>query len=400
MSDFDVVVVGAGPAGSTAARELAARSARVLLIDRAVFPRDKPCGGGVLLSATTDLPFSLAPVTERVITSFRISYKRGAAFEHHFDQPLALMTQRSRLDAFLVEQAVAAGVVFRDGAPVGGVEQSHDGVRVTFREGDVCSADALIAADGANGVVRRSLGMPALRSAIALEANAPSVPEAWTDRVGLDLGSLPGGYGWVFPKGDHCNVGVGGWPAVGPGLRAELAAYAKSEGFDPESLESHRGHHLPLRETGSAVQLGRVAFVGDAAGLVDPLSGEGIGNAIRSGVLAAAEVSRLLRGEVTGLEGYQASLEREIDPDLLVSRQLQALFHQQPWPYVQMLRRSSRFWGAFCRIVRGDQTYAGFKGRLGPLGRIVDLVAARADRSVQRRSGWAGVGTSHRDGDR
>ncbi|MCZ6706449.1 MAG: FAD-dependent oxidoreductase, partial [Chloroflexi bacterium] len=64
MSDFDVVVVGAGPAGSTAARELAAQSARVLLIDRAVFPRDKPCGGGVLLSATTDLPFSLAPVTE------------------------------------------------------------------------------------------------------------------------------------------------------------------------------------------------------------------------------------------------------------------------------------------------------------------------------------------------
>lgn len=388
MTDYDVIVVGAGPGGSTAARELAARSARVLLVDRKTFPRDKPCGGGLLISATQDLPFSLAPVTERVVSSFRVTYRRGAAFHHRFDRPLALMTQRAQLDAFLAEQAVAAGTTFDDGRAVESVESEPDTATVRFKGGDTVTASAIVAADGANGIVRRALGLTKLRSAVAFEANSPGVPDAWTDAVGLDLGSVPGGYGWVFPKGDHLNLGVGGWPSVSPSLRGELDAYTTSQQLDPATLHDHRGYHLPLRDAGSPAYVGRVAFVGDAAGLVDPLSGEGIGNAIRSGGIAAQEVSRLLAGDVSDLLGYQLALERRIDPELQAARQLQALFHQQPWPYVQMLHRSGRFWRAFCHIIRGDQTYAGFKSRLGPLSRLLDLAAARADRGMMRKSGW------------
>jgi geranylgeranyl reductase family protein len=387
MNDYDVIVVGAGPAGSTAARELAA-SCRVLLLDRAAFPRDKPCGGGVLISATPLLPFSLEPVTERVVTGFRVTYRRQAVFHHYFDEPLALMTQRSRLDAFLVDRAVEAGVEFRDACGVQDVEPEPRGVIVRLTNGDRLSAPALIAADGANGPVRRSLGLPALRRAVALEANLPGVGPTWSDSVGLDLGSMAGGYGWVFPKGDHSNIGVGGWPAVGRKLRAELNAYATTEGFDPATLTGVRGHHLPLRDAGSIAAVGRVAFVGDAAGLIDPLSGEGIGNAIRSGVIASQEALRILAGEAIDFAAYQRRVELELEPDLATSRQLQALFHRQPWPYVQMLRRSGRFWRAFCRIVRGEQTYAGMKGRLGPLGGVVDLVASRAERTNRARAGW------------
>jgi geranylgeranyl reductase family protein len=387
MNDYDVIVVGAGPAGSTAARELAA-SCRVLLLDRAAFPRDKPCGGGVLISATPLLPFSLEPVTERVVTGFRVTYRRQAVFHHHFDEPLALMTQRSRLDAFLVDRAVEAGAEFRDACGVQGVEAEPSSVVVRLANGDRLSAPALIAADGANGPVRRSLGLPALRRAVALEANVPGVGPNWSDSVGLDLGSMAGGYGWVFPKGDHSNIGVGGWPVVGQKLRAELNAYATTEGFDPAALTGVRGHHLPLRDAGSIAAEGRIAFVGDAAGLIDPLSGEGIGNAIRSGVIASQEAVRILAGEAFDFAAYQRRVELELEPDLATSRQLQALFHRRPWPYVQMLRRSGRFWRAFCQIVRGEQTYAGLKGRLGPLGGMVDLVASRAERTNRAGAGW------------
>ena len=186
-----------------------------MLLDRADFPRDKPCGGGVLISAARLLPFSLEPVTEQTITSFRVRYRRDWEFEHRYPAPLAIMTQRARLDAYLAEQAANAGADFRDGAAVRGIDS--DAVRVRLANGDVHEADAIVAADGANGIVRRALGLPRLRGAVALEGNAPRSETAagrWRDAVGLELGTMPGGYGWVFPKGEHCNVGVGGYPAA------------------------------------------------------------------------------------------------------------------------------------------------------------------------------------------
>lgn len=385
---WDVIVVGAGPGGSTAAYELAKAGAEVLLLDRAEFPRDKPCGGGVLISAVNLLPYSLDAVTEQTITSFRVRYKRSWEFEHRYHEPLAIMTQRSRLDAFMVEQAVAAGAEFRDGSPVRGI----DGTLITLANADVHEAGAIIAADGANGIVRRALGLARLRGAVALEGNADRslqpAGERWSDAVGLELGSMPGGYGWVFPKGDHCNVGLGGFPAAAPTLRDELSRYAGCESFDGDSLTELRGHHLPLRDPNSALVSGRTAFVGDAAGLVDPLSGEGIGNAIRSGQLAADAALDLIAGTSTDFSSYQSAIEAEIEPELRVARQLQALFHQSPWPYVQLLRRSDRFWTAFCRIVRGESTYTSFQSRLGLAKALVDVAAGFAERRGRQNAAW------------
>ena len=134
---------------------------------------------------------------------------------------------------------------------------------------------------------------------------------------------------------------------------------------------------------------GRVAFVGDAAGLVDPLSGEGIGNAFRSGRMAASAVGEVLSGAAPDLSGYQQGVERELDPELAVARQLQALFHQAPWPYVQAFRRSGRFWRSLCGIVRGESSYAALRGQLGPLRPLFDVAAWQADRSMWGRSGWS-----------
>ena len=234
--ETEVVIVGAGPAGSTAARELAARGVDVLMLERAKFPRDKPCGGGVTIRCDNLLPFSLDPVIEDVITGAVIQIRDGKAVTRDADAPITYMTQRRYLDRFLVEQAQAEGAEFQDGRRVDHIEQTPDGFEVRVANGapngdrnggDVIHARAVLGADGANGVVRTFLGYEHFEeSGVALEAHIafPDGVPAWLrGRVVLRLAAMQGGYGWIFPKGDHVNIGVGGWKAAaGADLRPQL----------------------------------------------------------------------------------------------------------------------------------------------------------------------------------
>jgi geranylgeranyl reductase family protein len=385
---YDTIVAGAGPAGSTATRILAREGASVLLLDRARFPRDKPCGGGVTLRAAGCQDLDLSPVVERIVTGARFSLRLGEAFDRRYEEPLTYMTQRRRLDAFLVEAAVAAGATFQDGEPVRAVEVSPNGgsgsgVTVRTERGSY-SARALIGADGANGVVGRNTGTrPEMEVAVALEGNVPypdGVPERWREFVGLDLGGLAGGYGWVFPKGDHLNVGVGAWKYAAFTLRPKLAGLCARYGFDLYGLEGLRGHHLPVRVPGSTIARGPVAVVGDAAGLVDPLSGEGIHMAFMSGRLAAKAALRMLAGEADDLSAYQRAVERRLQPELSASRKLQELVQFAPPPYVAVMQRSEKFWRLFCHLLRGELTYLDFLRMIGPLRLAVDVFASAAQR--------------------
>lgn len=397
MTIYDAIVVGGGPAGSTAARCLAQAGASVLLLDRARFPRDKPCGGAMSVRAASCQEMDLSPLVERTVTGVRFCLRLGPAFERRYEEPLTYMTQRCRLDAYLVEGATRAGATFRDGEPVRGLEVALNGGRagggsgsslaraVIVRAGEGSfAARAVIGADGANGVVGRAVGLrPQTEEAIALEGNVPcpdGVPEAWEELVGLDLGGLAGGYGWVFPKGDHLNVGVGAWKYAGFTLRPKLAALCRRYGFDAEGLEGLRGHPLPVRVPGSEIARGPVALVGDAAGLVDPLSGEGMRMAFLSGRMAAEAVLRFLAGEAEDLSSYQRAVDRRLQPELTASRKLQEMFHFAPPPYVAVIQRSDRFWRFCCRLIRGERTYLDLLRIVGPMRLAVDFFAAWARR--------------------
>ena len=381
---YDVIVAGAGPAGSTAARVLARQGASVFLLDRARFPRDKPCGGGVTLRAASALDIDIAPVVERTIYGARFSLRLGGHFDRFYDRPLTYMTQRCRLDEFLANAAVEAGADFHDGEQI--LEVEADGVAggVTLRTASGSyEGRVLVGADGANGIVGRWLGPRHWEDGVALEGNLPysdDIPLEWHELVALDLGGLAGGYGWVFPKGDHLNVGVGAWKYAGFTLRPKLAELCRRYGFDSEALESLRGHHLPLRQAGSPVAKGPVLLVGDAAGFVDPLSGEGIHMACYSASLAADAIGDVLAGRAADLRGYQRAIEEIIQPELDLSRDLQELFHFAPPPYVAMMRGSERFWHLFCRLIRGDFTYQSLTRRLGPMRVAVGYFAGVARR--------------------
>jgi geranylgeranyl reductase family protein len=300
MGHFDAIVVGAGPAGSATALRLARAGAKVLLLDRARFPRDKPCGGGLTGRAVRELPVDVAPVVEDAVRAFEVRLGYRSRFVRRSEAPLVLMTQRRRLDAFLGEQAAEAGADFRDGITVGGLAIGPDGVTLQAG-GERVSADALVGADGVNGFVAKAAGLGGgILYGIALEGNGPLRPEQ-RGRATVEVGVVPGGYGWVFPKADHANYGVGGWAAEGPRLRRHLRRLCAVHGVDVDGLSDLHGRRLPMRRTTAAAR-GRVLLVGDAAGLVDPLSGDGISEALLSARLAAEAI---VAGD---LAGYEPSL--------------------------------------------------------------------------------------------
>ncbi len=374
---YDTIVVGAGPAGSTAARLLARRGARVLLLDRACFPRDKPCGGAVTISAANEAGIDLSPVIERTVNEVQVSFRLGKPFVRAWPEALTYMTQRCRLDAYLAEQAAAAGADFRDSVAVQHIEV-NDGVLVRAN-GDAYAGRALVGTDGANGIAARALGLaPVGEAAVALEGNVPGTDGLivrWEHTIALDFGGIPGGYGWLFPKVDHLNVGVGGWRWVGPTLRERLSALCRYLGLDESALWGLRGHHLPLRASGAPIVRGPALLAGDAAGLVDPLSGEGIHAAFVSGRLAAEAIARYLAGETADLSGYEAAVDRELMTDIEVSRKLQAVFQRMPRPCVAVMHRSDRFWHVLCGLVRGETSYSALRRRLGPLRWALDATA-------------------------
>ena len=289
MEKFDVAVVGAGPAGSTTAYRLARAHARVLLIDKVPFPRDKPCGGGLTTRAVRQLPMSIDPVVEDEVTRVRCRLRYRRTMERSSEHVLCRMTQRRRLDAYLVEQAVEAGATFRDG--VRAEIESDRRLRV---DGKAVEVDALVGADGANGITAKALGLGGdIVNGVALEGNLPyeRLPDdEWRGMLVLELATLPGGYGWIFPKGDHVNVGVGGWGTEGPRLRAHLETLCDHYGVDVDELTNVRGHRLPMRRSGTKLAGGRALVVGDAAGVLDPVSGDGIYEALVTGELAAQHI--------------------------------------------------------------------------------------------------------------
>ena len=326
----------------------------MLLLDRARFPRVKPCGGGVTTRAYKQLPFSIDPVVERVVGTAELQL--GSRTAARGKGILAYMTQRRRLDHFLAEKAAEAGADFRDGVKVTAIETDERGANVTAGA-ERFHGSALIGADGVNGVTARALDLGGNRTVgVALEGNLPNAKgdaERFRESFLVEFDCVPGGYGWIFPKGDHLNVGVGGWEAEGPRIREHLAAFCRKHGVRVDALEDIRGYRLPCREPDSTLVRGRALLVGDAAGLLDPLTGDGMFEAFLSGRLAAEAVGKLLAGEEETLETHGARVTRHLAPLLWASWSLKASFDRFPRTTFALVK-SRVVWPVIEKLVTGE----------------------------------------------
>lgn len=287
-SDAQVIVVGAGPAGSTAACLLARAGLSVLLLEKRAFPRDKLCGG-FLAARSLGLLEQLhgAETCQELYHAsddrFQIWHAGGLVVDRRLGDRMAFI-QRLELDHFLVRQAQLAGARLVENVEalelVQGAVAGHSQVVLRLRDGREVRASHLVVADGAQSRLARQLQPRARSQGLAMEVQVPFAGEAVPR---LDFGLFPWGYGWLFPKRGCVTVGVAQWGGRKEGCKTLLANYLRLLGL-PEVPAS--GWVLPDRPL-RRLCLGRVLFVGDAAGLCEPISGEGLYYALRSGERAA-----------------------------------------------------------------------------------------------------------------
>ncbi|TKJ29994.1 hypothetical protein CEE39_08610 [bacterium (candidate division B38) B3_B38] len=323
MSDkFDVAIIGAGPAGSTAARLLAEKGYRILLVDKATFPRDKICAGWVNRLAVERFPYlqeSLDTLMETPfygLTFLSPDLLRRALYQEN--KPVGYLALRSRFDDGLRRIALEAGVEFIEGNGLLKMEEEQDAVRFTLQRGDTYRASVVIGADGAHSRVARLLSMRRCWQkqwrVVCANEDLPSSPQRVLSFYGEKpciyvipkFGDLTG-YGWVFPKKHHICVGIGGFLKKGQSIKRlyfQLIRALQENGLLPEeSIPQSVSYAIdPVGGVYSQRSLvkGRVLLVGDAAGFVSSLTGEGIYPAMVSAQCAAEVIdSAFRRGTIT-----------------------------------------------------------------------------------------------------
>ncbi len=322
---FDLIVVGAGPAGSSCAERAAELGLRVAVFEKAVFPRSKPCAGGLSSRALGLLGPSVNSIIHHKLRTSEISIGRRVTVTWTGRDTSVATTSRKELDQYLAERAIRAGARVEFGAAVDSVTDLGDRVEIVVGSRTL-SAPHLVAADGVRGSIRGMVGMPTLRLSAAAYARVfpdrSSDLEPFLDRVMIDGDACRGGYGWIFPKRDHLNIGVCGTAPLGPDYIRDADRFIEKRGLSSWRMEGHFARPTPAEVKQAGLAKGRILVVGDAAGLADPITGEGISYSIASGRLAAEAASEAEGGGWEASTVYRRRAAREIVPVLNQTRRL------------------------------------------------------------------------------
>lgn len=381
---WDVVVVGAGPAGASAARVAAEAGRRVLLLEKAALPRYKTCGGGIIGPSAAALPPGFRPpVKDRVhAVTFTYHGRWSRTRRARSTTPLFALINRPEFDNALVDAARAAGAEVRQDTTVQRLDQDPHAVTVALADGTSVRALAVVGADGSAGRTAAYVGVEFDQVDLGLEAEIPVPPEVaehWRGRVLIDWGPVPGSYAWVFPKDDVLTVGVicarGNGAATRAYLRDFIASQALS-GFRPTVTS---GHLTRCRTDESPLAKGRVLVAGDAAGLLEPWTREGISFALRSG-RAAGEAAALMSAAHAdtdikeAAETYRTAVDTTLAREMRAGRHMLAAFTRRPRVFHGTVATVPKAWTAFQSIVSGSKTLAEYVER-PPIRRALDRIA-------------------------
>lgn len=336
---YDVTVVGAGPAGSTTAKLLSEKGFKTLLIDKEQFPRDKPCGGGLPLRVLQRFPYV---VDDKIIEAYSSS---GTVFspslKHQIDickdRPIISTILRKKFDYELLNFAQNAGAIIQQQTLVDSVKTSDEKAQVKLHQGQTIDTEIVVGADGVNSVIAKTTGL----QKTGAEKGVCLLQEFEVDENIMDEYFTPfrhcyihsrfksiGGYGWVFPKKKHLNVGFGIVQALKnleqkPNILKCYQSYVsllKESNLIPQDLKKAeiKGGALPTHPLEKTYGR-RLLLVGDAAGFINPLSGEGIYYAMASGKIAAELITEALEKNDTTeefLSKYQRLWQKDFGKDI------------------------------------------------------------------------------------
>ncbi len=344
MTDYDVIVVGGGPAGSTTARRAAQQGLSVLLVDKEKFPRAKPCAGGINEPVEQSLDFNIDKVIHRRMYGQTLFAPSGLRVDCSRPKRAGAMVMREEFDHLLLQKAEEAGAEVRTGERISKVSNSSERVMVETADGSVYTGSYLVGGDGVNSIVAKQIGFydgwKGNTAAVAIEIEAEVGEEAVTricgvpyDKEGTTIhiyfGPVPYGYVWCFPKRSILSIGAGCRQDKAQNMRANFMAwfekFKKVHNIQPKIL-SDSAARLPFLRAAKTTVKERSILVGDAAGFVNPFDGEGIQMAIKSGIIAAPILKKAIEsGDPSVLKEYEKGWKAQLKETLDIGRKVAAL---------------------------------------------------------------------------
>ncbi|MDI6790597.1 MAG: NAD(P)/FAD-dependent oxidoreductase [Thermodesulfobacteriota bacterium] len=382
---FDCVVVGLGPAGAITAYTLARAGWSVLALDKRIHPRPKTCGGCISRKVDAVLPFSVSSVIEHPITEVVFTFKGQGEIAYRLSEPFAYIVRRERFDQFLAAKAAEAGATVRQGEGAVSLTESEDGVSVETKTG-CYRGRVLVGADGVQGIVARRFGEGyGHSSSLALEAEIGISRKSYAsahprpeDRIWIDVGWVDFGYGWIFPRHPSYSVGIADSGARGHRLKEAFSNLFTSHGLlTGEKPAAINGYWIPLSTSENRkkkVVSNRVALIGDAAGLVNPLTGEGIYYALWSGLILAACLIEHSKDPCRALSNYERRIRTELHPQFAAAERVARLLYGHPRANFRLIGKYRELIGLFIEVLMGREGFPNLlsmlKCKMGLKGKI------------------------------
>lgn len=367
---YDVAIIGAGPAGSSLGYRLSQNGYQGIILEKEVFPRKKLCAGGLPAKVLEVIPFDIHPVVENEVIKVTLSYKLQNDFKKSYNKVLIYTVDRQNFDDFFVKQAIKAGIDFLEGEKVERITLSNNIFYIGTTNKQIKSK-ILVGADGARSFVAQAfdfkpidiyhLGLQAEFSKKYIKGFLGD----WNKTIYLDWGSIKNGYAWIFPKKKSISVGVQGPASSGKFLRDYFTRNIHRLGISNSEVEL-KAHLIPHRLSKRNIFKNNVYLIGDAAGLTDYLTGEGIYYALKSAEFAATQINNHFKGKINSNVSYENLVNKYILPELITSYNFSRIFNYIAPMAFSILRDYPYPWDTFCRIMRGDRKLLDIKKRLRP----------------------------------
>lgn len=330
---YDCIVVGSGPAGAMAAYQLSKHGLSTLIIEKETLPRYKTCGGGLVFRGRKLLPFAIDDAVEREFFKVNIHLNdNDLHLSASRNQPIISMVMRDAFDYKLVHESIKNGAILLENCTLQSVKKEGKKLRIGTSQG-LFYANVIVAADGVLSTTAKLTGWEkntrTLIPALEYEVDVSETDfEKFSKEARFDFGVIPFGYGWVFPKKEHLSIGVASFKKGNFSLKECYSAYLKRMGLTPISQEM-LGFQIPVRHRQDGVAKNGVLLVGDAAGFPDPVTAEGISNALLSGRLAAEAIIENLNSTEAICKAYQQKIDTVLVPALITGQWLSNLFYTQ-----------------------------------------------------------------------
>lgn len=366
---YDAIVVGAGPGGAAAAHFLSRAGKKILVLEKQSLPRYKACGGGLSPKILEQFDFSFDPVIEQPVKNVTFALN-GKRVNVEIPDDTLIMVLRDRFDEHILANS---DIDLRENSRVKEIEENADRVIVKTATGECFSAPYLIGADGANSVVAKELGLRRGKQMVAaIEAEIPlssNIVAHFNNHAYFIFGELHQGYLWIFPKKNFVSVGAAAFHPGRGVLQSTLARVMKQYGFSLDGVGIH-GHPIPITLSDDEIATNRCFLVGDAAGLADPFSGEGIRLAITSGRVAAKAIIQ------DDPQTYTRLVDQSIRKSHRWGLRLAKLFYSYPELCFSAGVTNPNVFPLFLDMLAGETNYRSLIGKLllGLPGHLVTIL--------------------------